>query len=629
MVRPWCDSTIETKLDWDEYVYRHEHHYRKTYSGFSSCFLRTLEGLVVKTRPEDVDKDIVLPPMRHRIVYLKPCWFDKMTANLFIQVLRANAVTSERTDVDYLFHKNSAKARHSLIRNLRQSNFTWTGFSLSDVISTIETSEKYLAKEDKSCSREDADLLFESSHVISKLATSQAWIALSTAHEVGMAIHTWPQAYEQDFSLTYPAKPTMVGITQLLEGQLHVDSNILSQDPTTGLDIVGQTVRAKISAMAEAEDKGKFDVERMSADSQLQKSGVPSSCIGGQQSLTSRRASAMTGKLFTQKGVMAEAPGSPQDSMNPPSPVRPRKRKLTLADETASLASNSPLLNTRVIGTTSAKLTYLVEKVMQHQATEKIIIFYEGDNAAYYIAQCLEMLYVNHRIYARTLDNNKRSEYVKLFNEDSDVRVLLIDVACGALGLNLNVASVVLIVNPVNRPDLEAQAIKRAHRIGQTREVLVETLILENTIEHAIFDRAKKMSRADHQEAKELEDDAGIVEIIQNAQIFPVQEGEDEGLASFALLKTPQQVFGRPDRHKYHRFGATETKTDKPQKKVKVSKNVKESSVEDGGRLSKAGVPGSIGQPLTLPLHGLATQDDVPTSATHVPGQISSIFGNA
>ena len=87
----------------------------------------------------------------------------------------------------------------------------------------------------------------------------------------------------------------------------------------------------------------------------------------------------------------------------------------------------------------------------------RIIIFYDGDNAAYYIAQCLELLYINHRIYARTLDNTKRNEYVALFNENPDVRVLLIDVACGALGLNLNAASVVLIVNPINRPGIEAQ----------------------------------------------------------------------------------------------------------------------------------------------------------------------------
>jgi hypothetical protein len=586
MVRPWSESTAEGGLEWDDYIYRHEHHYQKTHSGFSSCFLRTLEGLVVKTRPGDVEKDIKLPPMRHKVVYIKPCWFDKMTANLFIQVLRANAITSERSDVDYLFHKNSVKARHSLIKNLRQSNFTWTGFSLEDVISTLETSNKYLSKEEKQCSLEDAQSLLESSSVVSALAASENWKALSKAHEVGMAVDAWPHDSEESFSLVYPEKPAMIGITQLLDGQLHVDSQILSGSPSEGLQAVGKAAQVKLAALAEAETELKGSNAQGSADVQLKKVGVPSSAIGAQP-LTSRRASTMTTNLSPQK-QRPKAPISlaqPSEDNNTTangvptqtsakdttaSPPRPRKRKLTLSDELAELPHDSPLLATRVVGTTSAKLSYLIGKVMKHQATEKIIVFYDGDNAAFYIAQCLEMLYINHRIYARTLENTKRSEYVAAFNEDPDIRVLLIDVACGALGLNLNAASVVLIVNPINRPGIEAQAIKRAHRIGQTKEVLVETLVLQGTVEEAIFQRAKKMSREQHLEAKELEDDAGIIDIIQNAKILQVEDGEGEGDRKFAPLEVPQRVFGRPDRHRYHRFGVVDTNV-KPSKKAKTA----------------------------------------------------------
>lgn len=663
MVRPWCDSGAEGKLDWDEYSYRHEHQYRKTYSGFSSCFLRTLEGLVVKTRPEDVDKDIVLPPMRHRVVYLKPCWFDKMTANLFIQVLRANAITSERSDVDYLFHKNSVKARHSLIRNLRQSNFTWTGFSLSDVTSTIETASKYLAKDDKKCSLEDVQSLLESSQIVSKLVASDGWIALSKAHEVGLAIEDWPAASEEAFALAYPVRPTMVGITQLLDGQLHVDSQLLMDDPTASLDLVGQAAKAKVIAMAEAEDITNESKDRAPNEAQLTKTGLPSSCVGGPQPLTSRRASAITSRTSPKKLGNTEPrstsqyfttpassgdiePGStsqhstaatPLGNSEPRSPsqhsstsaplVRLKKRKLTLADETADLPADSPLHNTRVVGTTSAKLTYLLDKIVEHQATEKIIVFYEGDNAAFYIAQCLEMLYINHRIYARTLDNTRRSEYVALFNEDPDVRVLLIDVACGALGLNLNAASVVLIVNPIHRPWQEAQAIKRAHRIGQTRPVLVETLVLENTIEHAIFNRAKKMSRTQHLEAKELEDDEGIVQIIQNAQILPVAPDESEGLSSFALLKLSQQVFGRPNRQKYHRYGYVDAKTtEKRKQKPGTFKSEKKIKMRDDRDVIVVDSPVVASSSSNLPTPGRPPPSGTPTERKDSEFAIPSIF---
>ncbi|KAF1358862.1 hypothetical protein EJ07DRAFT_166331 [Lizonia empirigonia] len=522
MVRPWCASSAEGGLDWDEYIYRHEHTHRKTYSGFSTCFQRTLEGMV------------------HNVVYLHPCWYDKMTANLFIQVLRANAITSERTDVDYLFHPNSVKAKHSVIRNLRQSNFTWTGFSVEDVVSTLETSAKYLSKDGKKCSLEDAQSLLESSQSVAALPATADWVALSTAHEVGVAVEGWPAESEESFAFAYPEKPTMIGLSQLLEGQLYVDSNIKSEEPSSNLALIGESGKVKIAEMAQAELKP----------------------------LNSRRASILVSKASPKKSYKTESTETPE-AITPVS-ARPKKRSLAHDDEIATLPDDSPLLDTRIIGTTSAKLTHVIDKVVRHQATKKIIIFYDGDNAAFYIAQSLEALYVNHRIYARQLDNTKRSEYVRLFNEDDSVRVLLIDVACGALGLNLNAASVILIVNPINRPALEAQAIKRAHRIGQTKEVLVETLVLENTIEHAIFERAKKMSRAQHSEAKELEDDAGIVEIIQNARILPIS-AEEQGLAKYALLKMPQQLFGRPNRDKYHRVQAKETPK-KSRKKARISK---------------------------------------------------------
>jgi hypothetical protein len=457
-VRPWSDeSSTEPRLEWDEYVYRHEHQYRKTYSGFSSCFLRVLKGLVVKTRPEDVEKDIVLPPLRHRVVFLKPCWFDRMTANLFTQVLRANAITSERTDVDYLFHKNSIKARHSLIRNLRQSNFTWTGFSLEDVVGTLETSSKYLNKEDNNCSLEDAQSLLESIQVVAKLTNSEEWKALGKTHEVGIAIRNWPKESQETFALVHPAEPSMVGLTQLRGGQLHVDSNIHSSDPAAELEAVGYAARAAIADAERENSTNKNPSDEpptqtvkglLSTNLRLLKSGVLSLFVGEEQVPTDRWASAITNNASPQK-TAKKAEHHPATS---PASSRPKKRKLAFANDTAELAANSPLRDTHIVGTTSAKLTYLVDKVMQHQEKEKIIIFYDGDNAAYYIAQCLELMYINHRIYARTLNNTLRSEYVRLFNEDPDVRVLLIDVACGALGLNLNAASVILIVNPINRP---------------------------------------------------------------------------------------------------------------------------------------------------------------------------------
>lgn len=52
-----------------------------------------------------------------------------------------------------------------------------------------------------------------------------------------------------------------------------------------------------------------------------------------------------------------------------------------------------------------------------------------------------------------------------------------------AHGLNVTAASRVFFLNVCWQKSVERQAIKRAHRIGQTREVYVETLVLKDTIE--------------------------------------------------------------------------------------------------------------------------------------------------
>lgn len=411
----------------------------------------------------------------------------------------------------------------------------------------------------------------------------------------------WPQDSEALFSLS-PEKPSMIGITQLLQGQSHVDSQILLEDPSEGLSTVGKVAKARLAEMQEAEARTqkKTDRPRDASNDDLHKTGVPSSAIGASP-LTSRRASATTTKSSPRKvdpsqpkqepatPIKTEQPSFEPDNTpstvvdRPKSPAVPRKRKLTMSDETAQLPSDSPLLQTQITGSTSAKLSYLLTKVVAHAATSKILIFYDGDNTAFYLAQALEMLYINHRIYARTLDNATRSAYVALFNADPDIRVLLIDVACGALGLNLNAANIVLIVNPINRPSIEAQAIKRAHRIGQTKEVLIETLVLEGTMEEAIFRRAKTMSRQQHDAAKELEDDAGIMDIIQNAQILPIEEGEGEGARKFAQLEEPQQVFGRPGRERYHHYLGRKEEREKTVKKARTVRNGKTTKQANSG----------------------------------------------
>ncbi|KAK5010515.1 hypothetical protein LTR28_009432, partial [Elasticomyces elasticus] len=228
-VQPW-HSNGDRSTDWDTHIYRHEDVRKKTYSGFSLALRRTLNSIVVKTRPEDVEKDIKLPHLSYQVVRLEPSFFDKITANLFNLVLTTNAVTSERTDTDYIFHKNSAKARYELIANLRQSAFCWTGFAEADVYAALGNGKAYLSKEGTACTPEDRILLIRSMTIAETALASPGWKALSRFREVGLFIENWPADSAEFWS--FNPSPMLTGLTQLLEAQAFVNHRLTEAGPT-------------------------------------------------------------------------------------------------------------------------------------------------------------------------------------------------------------------------------------------------------------------------------------------------------------------------------------------------------------------------------------------------------------
>ena len=80
-----------------------------------------------------------------------------------------------------------------------------------------------------------------------------------------------------------------------------------------------------------------------------------------------------------------------------------------------------------------------------------------------------------------------RQKEVEKFQENEDVSAFLISLKAGGTGLNLTKADYVFLLDPWWNPAVEAQAIDRAHRIGQTRTVFAYKFITKDTIEEKII----------------------------------------------------------------------------------------------------------------------------------------------
>ena len=86
----------------------------------------------------------------------------------------------------------------------------------------------------------------------------------------------------------------------------------------------------------------------------------------------------------------------------------------------------------------------------------------------------------------------RRQEIIDEFEKAPAGTVLAAQIQSGGTGLNIQTASVVILCEPQFKPSIENQAISRAYRMGQTRNVLVYRLLCENTVDEKIINLLKE-----------------------------------------------------------------------------------------------------------------------------------------
>lgn len=89
----------------------------------------------------------------------------------------------------------------------------------------------------------------------------------------------------------------------------------------------------------------------------------------------------------------------------------------------------------------------------------------------------------------------QRQEIIDEFDSAPAGTVLPAQIVSGGTGLNIQSASVVIICEPQLKPSIEKQAISRAYRMGQARNVLVFRLLCENTIDERITEMLKEKQK--------------------------------------------------------------------------------------------------------------------------------------
>jgi superfamily II DNA or RNA helicase len=153
-------------------------------------------------------------------------------------------------------------------------------------------------------------------------------------------------------------------------------------------------------------------------------------------------------------------------------------------------ACHPGLIDPKRAGEPSAKLEALQEQLREvMDAGHKALVFSQFTSLLKIVRDRLDSEGVVYEyLDGKTQD---RQAHVDRFQNDPNCRLFLISLKAGGLGLNLTAADYVFLLDPWWNPAVEAQAVDRAHRIGQTRNVFAYRLIARDTVEEKVLELQK------------------------------------------------------------------------------------------------------------------------------------------
>jgi len=153
-------------------------------------------------------------------------------------------------------------------------------------------------------------------------------------------------------------------------------------------------------------------------------------------------------------------------------------------------ACHPGLLDKKRTSEPSAKLDVLLARLREVlDEGHKALVFSQFTSLLKIVRQSLNGSGMTYE-YLDGATRNRQAR-VERFQSDPACRLFLASLKAGGLGLNLTAADYVFLLDPWWNPAVEAQAVDRAHRIGQTRQVFAYRLITRDTVEEKVVELQK------------------------------------------------------------------------------------------------------------------------------------------
>lgn len=154
------------------------------------------------------------------------------------------------------------------------------------------------------------------------------------------------------------------------------------------------------------------------------------------------------------------------------------------------LICNSPQLVKDMQATTqeSVKLEELLREIEENIGDRKALVFSQFTGMLGLIKDQMDEKNISYLYLDGHTKAETRQELVNEFQTDDSIRIFLISLKAGGVGLTLTAADYVYLVDPWWNPAAEQQAIDRTHRIGQQNNVFAYRMICKDSVEEKILE---------------------------------------------------------------------------------------------------------------------------------------------
>ncbi|KAJ6531108.1 P-loop containing nucleoside triphosphate hydrolase protein [Mycena capillaripes] len=459
-------------------------------TGAVDVLMQLMSSVMIRHRIVDVEQEVKLPPVTQELVLLDLDPLVIKSYNAMQATIAINAVTSDREGQDYMFHPQNKAFLLETVQNVSQLMFWRVDDNYYNADDQLSASAKLMKQLKPTTIPEDIQLINDSFHHLEIASNDPLWRALQGHEDVPYRVYDLKQPI---FEAWTRAALSIDSNDRLFCGYMHPDRLRELRNRVLSQPLISEDALLEAGAYTAEQD--------------------------------AKRRAYMQEELKRKKG--SKSARIHKDSANKgthDSELKP-----------SALVARSYIAHTRLGCSASSKLNFIIDEVLKYSPKEKILIFSESPLSLAHVSEALKLIGVRYELFTTEKTIKAREQAVMTFETSEKSRVFLMELKHGSRGLNLISASRVIFCEPVWRADVESQAIKRCHRIGQTRPITVKTLAIRGTAEETMA--ARRVALKDSTEKiPDLIYESGMRSFIANPK-FLTQTPAALPVVEFPLVK--------------------------------------------------------------------------------------------